>query len=72
MKASISWQKQVILTLKSLKLLMETVLHVLLELAQRGRLQHLEVDLDLVWVGLAHGGLQHLNDLHHAAQLLPG
>lgn len=72
MKASISWQKQVILTLKSLKLLMETVLHVLLELAQRGRLQHFEVDLDLIRVGLTHGGLQGLNDLHHSAQLLPG
>lgn len=59
--------KGVVLTLKPLKLLMETVLHVLLQLAQRGRLQHLKVDLYLVGVGLARGGLQRLNDLHHAA-----
>lgn len=49
---------------------MQTLLHVLLKPAQRGRLQHLKVDLYLVWIGLAHGGLQHLNDLHHAAQFL--
>lgn len=60
----------VILTLKSHKLLMETALHVLLQLAQRGRLQHLEVDFYLFGVGLAHGGLQCLDDLHHPAQLL--
>lgn len=58
------------LTLKPLELLVEAALRVLLEAAQRGRLQHLEVDLDLVRVGLAHGGLQRLDDLHHAAQLL--
>lgn len=49
---------------------METVLHVLLQPAQCGRLQHLEVDFYLVGVGLTHGGLQCLNDLHHAAQFL--
>lgn len=72
MKPCASWSEGVILTLKSQKLLVETVLHVLLQLAQRGRLQHLEVDLYLFGVGLTHGGLQCLNDLHHPAQFLAG
>ncbi|KAF3848840.1 hypothetical protein F7725_015337 [Dissostichus mawsoni] len=46
-----------------------TVLDVALQLAQGGRLQHLEVDLDLVGVGVAHGGLSRLYDAHHVAQL---
>jgi len=52
-------------------LLVEAGLDVLLQLAQRGRLQRLEVDLDLVGVGVPQGGLPRLDDAHHAAQLAP-
>ena len=44
---------------------------VALEFAQRGRLQRLEVDLDLLGAGVAERGLAGLDDVDHAAQLLP-
>ena len=58
-----------LLTLKLVELLAQTALDVALQLAQGGRLQHLEVDLDLVGVGVAHGGLSRLYDAYHVAQL---
>ena len=57
------------LTLKLLKLLVQAGLDEALQLAQGGRLQHLEVDLDLVRVGVAHRRLPGLDDVHHAGQL---
>lgn len=49
---------------------MQTGLHVLLHLAQGGWLQDGKVDLDLVGVGGAHGGLQLVKDVHQVAQFL--
>lgn len=43
---------------------------VALELAQRGRFERLEVDLDLLGVGVAQRGLAGLDDVHHATQLV--
>lgn len=62
-------QKGFALTLKSLELLIQTRPDVSLQRSQSRRLQNLKVDLDLVGVGVAHGGLSCLNDVHHAAQL---
>lgn len=42
----------------------------MLYLAQGGRLQDRKVDLDLVGVGGAHGGLQLVKDVHQVAQFL--
>lgn len=47
----------VTLTLKFLKFLIQTGLHIVLQLTQSGRLQYLKVDLDLVWVAVTHRGL---------------
>ena len=51
-------------------LLPQTGGDVALQFTQGGWLQGLEVDLDLVGVGVLEGGLPRLNDVHHAAQLL--
>lgn len=42
----------------------------MLHLAQGGRLQDRKVDLELVGVGGAHGGLQLVKDVHQVAQFL--
>lgn len=54
--------------MKLLEPLMKAGLYICLQFAQRGRLQNLKVNLKLVGVGLGHGGLSALDDVHHAAQ----
>lgn len=58
------------LTVRFARLLAQAAGDVALELAQRGRLERLEVDLDLLGVGVAQRGLARLDDVHDAAQLV--
>lgn len=66
------WGKGFVLTLIFLKFLVQTRFDVSLQLAQSGWPQFLKVNLDFILVGVAHGRLSCLNDVHHATQLDAG
>lgn len=53
-------------------LLLEAAGHVFLQLSQRGGLQSLKVDLDLIRVGVLQRGLARLDYVHDAAQFVAG